>query len=171
MVYSVICFERFGPFKNTFSVTYSSEKHTVVWILHIILKSDSHSNADNFFNLSCGLQHFHSDSTPQFSDKTLMQSIFRWPIQCVMSVKRSWCWTSFNSRSGITHGMFWYQSIGLTPMASITKCTCKRAMKNSLAFAYESNFTLYFVWLQDLRNSCLTAIFLYTWFGETGIVS
>ena len=35
------------------------------------------------------------------SDTTLKQSVFRWPIECVMSVKCSWSWTLFNSWSGI----------------------------------------------------------------------
>ena len=40
--------------------------------------------------LSCELQLFHSDS--MLSDKTLMQSVFRWPIEsCVMSIFFLFC--------------------------------------------------------------------------------
>ena len=60
------------------------------------LKLGSYSNAKIFSMLSGKVQHFYSDLTPPLSYKTLMQSVFRWPIEsCVMSLKCSWSWTFF----------------------------------------------------------------------------
>ena len=53
---------------------------------------------------------FHSDSMPPLSIKTLMRSVFRWPIEsCVVCAKCSWCWhfTFFCQLSGITR-MEWH---------------------------------------------------------------
>ena len=78
------------------------------------LKLDSHSISKHFSTLSSELKCFHSDSTLPLSDKMLMQSVFRRPIEsCVMSVKCSWNWTFFKLWSGIVLKIaFWYQSIG-----------------------------------------------------------
>ena len=75
---------------------------------------------------------FHSDSNATTSDKTLMRSVFRWPIEsCVTSVYRSWSWTFFNSCSDIALEVaFWYRSIGKTLLTSKKrKCACDKAIK------------------------------------------
>ena len=89
-----------------------------------------------FSTLSDELQRFHSDSTLRLSNKTLMQSVYRQPIEsCVMSVKQSWSWTFFNSWSSITLGIaFWYQSSDRRSWPQKQKCPCERAMKKRLAF-------------------------------------
>ena len=95
----------------------------VAWFPYVLfpwLKLNSYSNASVFLSLCDELQCFHSDSNATTSDKMLMQSIFRWPIEsCVTSVYRSWSWTFFNSCCDIAFEVaFWYRSIGKTLLTS-----------------------------------------------------
>ena len=96
-----------------------------------------------FSTLSSELQHFHSDSTPLLSNKTLMQSVSRWPVEsCVMCVKRSWSWTWFNSWSSITFGIAFLILIYQTAAHDLKKqkCACEQAMTKLFLFKYESSF-------------------------------
>ena len=89
------------------------------------------------FCVSCSVSI--QTQTPLLSDKMIMQSICRWPIESCQNMKRSWSWTFFSSWSGITLDIaFWYWSVSVRRSSPQKwKCACDKVTKKRFAFEYE----------------------------------
>ena len=116
------------------------------WIVHVtfsvfLLKLNSCSNASVFLSLfvmSWGV-FIQTQTPPTASDKTLMQSVFRWPIEsCVTSVKRSWSWIFFNSCSDIALEVAIFVSIYRLDAHDLKKWKCDKVIKKRLLSSMNS---------------------------------
>ena len=117
----------------------------------------SYLSAKHFSMLRAELQYFLLDSMSPLNDKTLVQSVFRWPTEsCVMSAKCSWNWTFCNWWSsmgrGITFGTaLWYWSIGLMLITSKMEMHMQKSNGKSLVFEHESKLQRKYLQTKNLK--------------------
>ena len=108
------------------------------------VKVDLYSNASAFcqrWAVSCSASI--QTQTPLLSDTTLMQSVFRWPIESnVMSVKRSLEVELFSTHGATSplSNCFHIDLSDRRPWPQNRKCVCEKAMNNALCLSMNSAY-------------------------------